>query len=112
MIKQYVMINEMILPSRIDGLGISVLVVRPEDKPKAVIQLAHGVCGCKERFLPFMEYMAHKGILCVAKDHRGHGESVRKTDDLGYMYDEGTDAMVEDMAQISRWIHSCHVSRS
>ena len=99
------MINEMILPSRIDGLGISVLVVRPEDKPKAVIQLAHGVCGCKERFMPMMEYMADKGVACVAGDHRGHGFSVKSQEDLGYMYEGGYMALVDDMRVITEWIH-------
>ena len=103
------MTERFILKSDVDALDISVVVVSPEEgSPKMALQLAHGMCGCKERFMPFMEYMASKGVLCVANDHRGHGESVRKTDDLGYMYEGGADAMVEDMAQISRWIHSCH----
>ena len=90
-----------------DSLDISVMTVAPEEgNIKAVLQLAHGMCGCKERFMPFMEYMARNGIMCVANDHRGHGESVRTSRDLGYMYEGGADAMVEDMAQISMWIHS------
>lgn len=91
--------------SRVDGLGISVMAVRPEGEPRAVIQLSHGLCGCKERFLPFMEYMAGKGIACVAGDHRGHGASVRTISDLGYMYDGGYMALVDDMRQITEWIH-------
>ena len=73
--------------------------------PKAVIQLAHGMCGCKERFIPFMEYMAANGIACVAGDHRGHGHSIKSTDDLGYMYEGGYRALVEDMRMINAWIH-------
>ena len=103
------MTERFILKSDVDGLDISVVVVSPEKvSTKMALQLAHGMCGCKERFMPFMEYMASKGVLCVANDHRGHGESVRQTDDLGYMYEGGADAMVEDMAQISRWIRSYH----
>lgn len=91
--------------SRVDGLGISVMAVWPEGEPRAVIQLSHGVCGCKERFLAFMEYMAGKGIACVAGDHRGHGDSVLSDKDLGYMYDGGYMALVDDMRQITEWIH-------
>ena len=65
------------LTSRVDGLGIAVLVVEPNTAPRAVLQLSHGVCGRKERYLPFMEFMAERGVACVAGDHRGHGESVK-----------------------------------
>ena len=52
-----------------------------------------------------MEYMADKGIACVAGDHRGHGHSVRSYDDLGYMYEGGYLALVDDMRLITEWIH-------
>ena len=104
--KNMIMTSEFTFHSRIDDLNISVLVVRPEDKPKAVVQIAHGVCGCKEKFLPMMEYMAERGVACVAGDHRGHGHSIRAIDDLGYMYEGGYLALVDDMRMITQWIHS------
>ena len=94
------------MTSRVDGLKIAVLVVEPEIAPKAVLQLSHGVCGRKERYLPFMEFMAQHGVVCVAGDHRGHGESVRSKEDLGYMYRGGYLALVDDMRMITEWIHS------
>ena len=93
------------LTSRTDGLNISVMVIMPKEDPKAVVQLSHGVCGCKERFLPFMEYMARHGVVCVAGDHRGHGASIKSDDDLGYMYEGGYMALVDDMRMITDWIH-------
>ena len=94
------------LRSQADGLNLSVMVVRPEGKPVAVLQLAHGMRGCKERFLPFMEYMAEHGVVCVANDHRGHGSSVRSPEDLGYMYKGGWRALVDDMKTVTDWVHS------
>lgn len=89
-----------------DSLPISVLTSMPDDgRPAALLQLAHGMCGCKERFLPFMEYMADNGIGCVANDHRGHGESIRSSGDLGYMYENGGGSLVEDMAQLTSLIY-------
>lgn len=73
--------REFFLESAYDGLRISVLEVTPVEKPKAVLFLAHGLCGCKERFLPFMEYLAMNGVACVANDHRGHGSSIRNEED-------------------------------
>lgn len=103
------MIKEMTLNSRIDELGISVLMVGPQH-PKAVLQFSHGLCGCKERFIPVMEYMAGKGVACVASDHRGHGHSVRTNDDLGYMYKGGYMALVDDLRLVTEWIHSVYPS--
>lgn len=94
------------LRSEADGLNLSVTIVRPERKPTAVLQLAHGMRGCKERFLPFMEYMAEHGVVCVANDHRGHGSSVRSPEDLGYMYKGGWRALVDDMKTVTDWVHS------
>ena len=91
------------LDSAYDGLRLSGLLVRPEREPEAVLQLAHGMCGCKEKFIPFMEYMADHGVACVAWDHRGHGASILSRDDLGYMYKGGYVALVEDMKLVSDW---------
>lgn len=88
-----------------DGLDVSVLVERPKDAPVAVLQLAHGMKGCKERFIPFMKYMASEGVACVANDLRGHGQSVRREEDRGYMYEGGYPALVEDMKLVTDWIH-------
>ncbi len=89
------------LDSKYDSLRISVVIVRPEGDPIAVLQIAHGMCGSKERFLPFMEFMAANGVACIANDHRGHGESVKSDDDLGFMYSGGHVAVVEDLRMVS-----------
>lgn len=91
------------LDSDYDGVKLSVMVVTPSMKPDAVLQISHGMCGCKERYLPFMEYMSDHGVACVACDHRGHGASVLSKGDLGYMYDGGYTALVEDMKLVSDW---------
>ena len=94
------------LKSRYDGLNLSAMVVEPEQHdPEAVVQIAHGLCGNKERYIPFMEYMADHGVACVACDHRGHGKSVGSGEDLGYMRG-GYMALVEDMKQLTDWTAS------
>ena len=85
-----------------DGLRISALSICPEEMPyKGVIQLVHGMSEHKERYEPFMEYMASLGYVAVIHDHRGHGQSVRSGDDLGYMYGGGADAMLADIASVT-----------
>lgn len=87
-----------------DGLKLSMMMVRSDGEPRALVQLAHGMCEHKERYAPFMEYLAEKGCLCVINDHRGHGGSVRKGEDLGYFYENGDVALVEDLHQITLWM--------
>lgn len=90
--------------SRQDGLQLSVMLVRPDGEIRALVQLAHGMTEHKERYAPFMEYLAEHGCLCVMNDHRGHGASVRQSEDLGYFYDKGDAALVEDLHQITLWM--------
>ena len=105
-INTFFMKRNFILDSAYDGVPLSVVLVSPEEKPEAVLQLSHGMCGCKERYMPFMEYMSDHGVACVACDHRGHGDSIKSAEDLGYMYKGGYKALVEDMKQVSDWATS------
>ena len=77
-------------PSKADGLEISCLAVVPElernEKYRGIIQIVHGMSEYKERYIPFMEYMAERKYISVIHDHRGHGKSVRSKEDLGYMF--------------------------
>lgn len=53
-----------------------------------------------------MTYMSEHGVICMANDHRGHGESVRRPEDRGYMYSGGYAALVDDMKMVTDHIHS------
>ena len=93
--------------SEADGLEISALCIMPEEKTeyRAVVQLVHGMSEHKERYIPFMEYLAEKGYITVIHDHRGHGKSVKNPDDLGYMYGGGAEAMLQDIGTVNKEIH-------
>lgn len=91
------------LASNYDGLSLDVSFCRPSDVPVAVLLLVHGMCGCKERFYPMMEYMARNGVATIAGDLRGHGDSVKNDGDRGYFYSGGYKALVDDVRVIGRW---------
>ena len=91
------------LKSGYDDLSLAVAVSLPKDKPIAVIQLVHGMCGCKERFGPLMEFLSDNGIVCIAADLRGHGESVKDINDLGYFYSGGYKALIDDIRKVTDW---------
>lgn len=89
--------------SEADGLEISVMCLLPEPgvQPRAIVQLVHGMCEYKERYLPFMDYLTDNGYITVIHDHRGHGKSVSDKKDLGYMYGGGADAMLKDIQTVN-----------
>ena len=91
------------LKASADDLNLAVLVSEPECAPKGVFQIVHGMCEHKERYAAFMEYLSGHGYVCVIHDHRGHGESVKTPDDLGFMYKGGWRAMVEDVKLVADW---------
>lgn len=95
--------------SEADGLMISVLGLIPEKEPyKGVVQLVHGMCENKERYLPFMEFLAAQGYVSVIHDHRGHGSSVKEKEDLGYMYGGGAEAILKDIDTVNKGMHMAY----
>ena len=96
--------NTYTIPASSVNLRLSLLTVVPDEAPKAVVQLVHGMAEHKERYIPMMEYFASRGYACVISDLRGHGESVLSQDDLGHFYNGGWKAVIEDQKWITDWI--------
>ncbi len=97
-------IETFVINSNADGLGLSVCVVSPDGgQPKGLVQFAHGMAEHKERYLPFMQFLADNGYACLINDHRGHGLSVKAPGDLGYFYAGGAQALVDDLHQLTLW---------
>lgn len=97
------MISTFTIKSDFDDLTLSGAYCKPEAGASCVLQIAHGMAEHKERYFPFMEYLAARGIASVIHDHRGHGASVKNPDDLGFMYAGGWNAMVEDVKKVQDW---------
>ena len=91
------------LISPVDGLKLSLIYAEPAEAPKGIVQIAHGMCEHKERYIPLMEYLCQNGFAVVCNDHRGHGASVQSPEDLGYMGKGGWLAMVEDLKAVTLW---------
>ena len=70
----------------------------PDDKPKAVVQLIHGMVEHIERYDDFAKFLCSKGFLVVGHDHLGHGQSVLSVEDWGYITDNSpARALVRDI---------------
>lgn len=99
------MISESIkIKSKCDNLEISVKLFIPEKEIKGIVQISHGMSEHKERYYNFMEYLTNQGFVTIINDHRGHGESIKNKDDLGYFYDTTSEYIVEDLHQITLYI--------
>lgn len=68
------------------GGKIRACLWKPEDGPRAVVQLVHGIAEHVERYDDYASWLNEQGILVVAEDHMGHGKSVGKDDILGYFH--------------------------
>lgn len=95
--------ENLVISSQFDQLPLSISVTLPEnvENAKGIVQLVHGMSEHKERYFPFMDYLADVGYISIIHDHRGHGGSVRCADDLGYMYDDSGKALIEDVHQLT-----------
>lgn len=90
------------LQSPCDGLNLSAIMTKPHN-PRGIVQISHGMCEHKERYLPFIKFLNDNGFACVIHDHRGHGKSIREYDDLGYFYENGANALVEDIYAVTQY---------
>lgn len=84
-----------------DGLQLSAALQAPEN-PQAVLVLVHGMAEHKERYFPFMTYLAEQGFACLITDLRGHGATVEKKEDLGHFDKKGDALLVEDTRAVVR----------
>lgn len=90
--------------SRKDNLELELAIIEPKEEPKAIIQISHGMAEHKERYYEFMKYLTENGYICVIHDHRGHGESIKESEDLGYFYSENINYIVDDLEQVTEYI--------
>jgi len=57
----------------------------PKGDPVGIVQITHGVSEYIGRYDAFASYLAANGYLVVGFDNPGHGKSVGKGEQLGYM---------------------------
>ena len=73
----------------------------PEEQPKAILQIVHGIAEFVERYDDFAEFLTKQGFLVVAEDHMGHGQSINGEGIQGYFHG-GWFTAVEDTVQLMK----------
>lgn len=65
-------------------------------KPKAMIQIFHGMAEHGGRYKDFAEFLNSHGYIVYAADHRGHGKTAGTVENLGYIGKDGFNVIIED----------------
>ena len=73
----------------------------PEGKPRAVLQILHGIAEHVERYDDFARYLTSQGYVVVAEDHMGHGGSIGENGVRGYFHG-GWFAAVDDSMRLMK----------
>lgn len=84
-----------------DGLDLY-LIYSEVSNPKGMVQIVHGMCEHKERYIPFIQKLNDNGYTVVINDHRGHGKSISKEYPYGHI--ETPEVMVDDIYQVTKWV--------
>lgn len=78
----------------------------PDGKPRAVIQIVHGISEYINRYDDFMLFLANNGFAVAGDDHLGHGQSVTNPEELGFFNEsKGWDYVVADVAKLREIMH-------
>lgn len=67
-----------------DGSQIFYKVWEPDEEPKAIVQICHGLAEHIQAYDEFGTFLAERGVLAIGSDHRGHGQNIRSEDKSGY----------------------------
>lgn len=98
-----VQVRKFSFESKFDQVPIRGICMVP-DNPIGIIQMVHGMCEHKQRYVSFMQNLANRGYIVLMHDNRGHGESLKRETDIGYCYGSKEVGFVGDIHRISTQI--------
>ena len=76
--------DEFYFPSKDGNTEIHSIEWKPEGKPKAILQISHGMMEYVGRYDGFAQYLCERGWYVVGNDHLGHGKSVQSKSEYGF----------------------------
>ena len=100
--------NDFIVQSDYDGLDLHGRLYTPNIKAKGIVLILHGMCEYKERYDEFMNFLAANGYVVACYDQRGHGDSVKSEDDLGWFGDKDAKAIVDDVVKVVEYLKAAY----
>lgn len=91
-----------------DGHKVCVYFWDKVSKPRAVIQIFHGMGEHAARYDRFAQVMNSQGIIVFGDDHRGHGKTAEMNGKPGVIGKDGFNKIVEDEYMLTRSIKEKH----
>ena len=92
--------KEFYYPSADGQTRIHAISWEPDGKPKAIIQIIHGMIEYVDRYDEFARFLADDGFLVCGEDHLGHGASVMTDDHHGFFGEEGNSWVIADIHRL------------
>lgn len=72
----------------------------PDEEPKAVLQIIHGMVEFVGRYSAFASFLTDHGFAVVGHDLLGHGETAETPDDYGYFGENGNEILIKDIHEL------------
>lgn len=83
------------------GADLNLLVRQADGRPRAVIQINHGLAEHAARYAGFADFLAERGFHVYVHDHRGHGATRAPDAPLGRFADkDGPSRVIADVDAI------------
>ena len=84
-----------------DGMTrIHAISWEPEGKPKAIVQIIHGMVEFIDRYDEFARFLVEHDFLVCGEDHLGHGESVISDEYHGFFGKNGNEWVIADIHEL------------
>ena len=90
-----------------DNQEIQVYEWLPDDDTKitGILQIVHGMAEHGKRYTHFAHFLNKQGFVVYASDHRGHGKTAGKVENLGFFGKKnGWDRVIADLKVLSSHI--------
>ncbi|MDQ0214465.1 alpha-beta hydrolase superfamily lysophospholipase [Oikeobacillus pervagus] len=76
-----------------------------------IVQISHGMAEHVLRYEDFARYLVDRGFIVFGHDHRGHGKTAKKKEEIGYFTDDdGFEQVVRDVKQLTDLIQNDYPS--
>ncbi|MBE6028227.1 MAG: alpha/beta hydrolase [Clostridiales bacterium] len=91
---------EFYYPSSDGKTQIHAIRWEPEGKPKAIVQIIHGMVEFIDRYDEFARFLVEHDYLVCGEDHLGHGASVISDEYHGFFGKHGNDWVISDIHEL------------
>ena len=99
-----------------DEIEVFVYKWEPIEKPKAVVQIVHGMAEHAKRYERLAAFLCKNGYICYADDHYGHGMTAGDLTEVtlegkaGYLGPNGWNGVVNEIHKLSTIIKKENVN--